>query len=190
MPNMDSRELSHPPSSDDWRSKPIKRIGSQSKQDVINKLRELKLDLVDGISLPQIAVCGNQSVGKSTVMSALSGIPFPTGSKLTTRCATQVTMMSHDVFQVTVGLSDSPKLETLDSLDAVANAIEEKTSELTKHESEQIETDRFIKISVQVCLPMRVQIRRCRTPSADDKYVRVWCARSPDRVLNAQISRS
>ncbi|CBJ26106.1 Mx1, Mx-like dynamin-related GTPase [Ectocarpus siliculosus] len=61
------------------------------------------LDLVDelrahGISqdlpLPQIAVMGDQSCGKSSVLEAISGIPFPRGSGLVTRCATQLIMKS------------------------------------------------------------------------------------------------
>ena len=34
---------------------------------------------------PQIAVMGDQSSGKSSVLEALSGVPLPRGSGLTTR---------------------------------------------------------------------------------------------------------
>jgi interferon-induced GTP-binding protein Mx1 len=44
------------------------------------------------ITIPQIAVMGDQSSGKSSVLQAISGIEFPRGSGLVTRCATQVTM--------------------------------------------------------------------------------------------------
>ena len=37
---------------------------------------------------------GDQSSGKSSVLEAISGIPFPRGSGLVTRCATQLTMKS------------------------------------------------------------------------------------------------
>jgi Dynamin family len=59
------------------------------------------LDLVDelrahGISqdipLPQIACVGDQSSGKSSVLEAISGVPFPRGGGLVTRCATQLVM--------------------------------------------------------------------------------------------------
>ena len=59
------------------------------------------LDLVDAlrqdgiqshITIPQIAVMGDQSSGKSSVLRAISGIEFPRGTGLVTRCATQVTM--------------------------------------------------------------------------------------------------
>ena len=59
------------------------------------------LDLVDclrkdgvhnEIEIPQIAVMGDQSSGKSSVLEAISGIQFPRGAGLVTRCATQITM--------------------------------------------------------------------------------------------------
>jgi interferon-induced GTP-binding protein Mx1 len=59
------------------------------------------LDLVDAmrkdgvhrsVTIPQIAVMGDQSSGKSSVLEAISGIQFPRGAGLVTRCATQITM--------------------------------------------------------------------------------------------------
>lgn len=39
--------------------------------------------------IPQLSVMGDQSSGKSSVLEFLSGVPFPRGSGLVTRCATQ-----------------------------------------------------------------------------------------------------
>mmetsp|Transcript_48307 Transcript_48307/g.135283 ORF Transcript_48307/g.135283 Transcript_48307/m.135283 type:complete len:222 (-) Transcript_48307:1299-1964(-) len=59
------------------------------------------LDLIDtlraqgvheDLPLPQIAVMGDQSSGKSSVLEALSGVPFPRGTGLVTRCPTQLLM--------------------------------------------------------------------------------------------------
>ncbi|CAM9381804.1 unnamed protein product, partial [Phaeothamnion confervicola] len=74
----------------------------------VNKLDEVIerdvrpwLDLVDTlraqgiqeeVPLPQIAVMGDQSCGKSSVLEALSGVQFPRGSGLVTRCPVQLTM--------------------------------------------------------------------------------------------------
>ena len=44
------------------------------------------------LSVPQIAVMGDQSSGKSSVLEALSGVPFPRGSGLTTRCPVRLVM--------------------------------------------------------------------------------------------------
>jgi interferon-induced GTP-binding protein Mx len=52
--------------------------------DVINDLRA---DAVgEEVDMPQIAVIGDQSSGKSSVLESLSGIPFPRGAGLVTRC--------------------------------------------------------------------------------------------------------
>ncbi|KAG5184845.1 Mx2, Mx-like dynamin-related GTPase [Tribonema minus] len=44
------------------------------------------------ISVPQICVMGDQSSGKSSVLESLSGIPFPRGSGLVTRCPIRLSM--------------------------------------------------------------------------------------------------
>ena len=46
-----------------------------------------------GIRLPQIVVAGGTSTGKSSLLSSISGIEFPSSSKLTTRCPTRVKMV-------------------------------------------------------------------------------------------------
>jgi hypothetical protein len=43
------------------------------------------------INLPQLVVVGNQSSGKSSVLAALTDLPFPRDSGLCTRFATQIT---------------------------------------------------------------------------------------------------
>ncbi len=42
------------------------------------------------IDLPQLVVVGDQSSGKSSVLEGLTDLPFPRGSKLCTRFATQI----------------------------------------------------------------------------------------------------
>lgn len=44
----------------------------------------------DHIALPQLAVCGDQSSGKSSVLEGISGIPFPRQDGLCTRFATEI----------------------------------------------------------------------------------------------------
>lgn len=56
--------------------------------DVIDSMRSQGMG--DFISLPQLIVCGDQSSGKSSVLEALSGIPFPRQETLCTRFATEV----------------------------------------------------------------------------------------------------
>lgn len=58
--------------------------------DLIDSLRQFGVQ--NEISLPQIAVMGDQSSGKSSVLESISGIPFPRGSGLVTRCPTELIM--------------------------------------------------------------------------------------------------
>lgn len=53
-------------------------------------LRTLSLDHT--LAVPQICVMGDQSSGKSSVLEALSGVPFPRGSGLVTRCPCRMVM--------------------------------------------------------------------------------------------------
>lgn len=57
--------------------------------DTVDKLRSLG-SLSQDISLPQIIVVGQQSSGKSSVLEAISGIPFPVNDGLCTQFATEV----------------------------------------------------------------------------------------------------
>jgi len=58
--------------------------------DLIDTLRAQGVH--EDLPLPQIAVMGDQSSGKSSVLEALSGVPFPRGTGLVTRCPTQLIM--------------------------------------------------------------------------------------------------
>lgn len=56
--------------------------------DTIAQLRKCGLESV--ISLPQLVVSGDQSAGKSSVLEALTEIPFPRSDNLCTRHATEI----------------------------------------------------------------------------------------------------
>ncbi|CAM9238743.1 unnamed protein product, partial [Heterosigma akashiwo] len=56
--------------------------------DLIDELRSHGIH--HDVPLPQIAVMGDQSSGKSSVLEAISGVPFPRGAGLTTRCPVQL----------------------------------------------------------------------------------------------------
>jgi Dynamin family len=55
--------------------------------EVMGKLRVFDVD--HEFSLPQLVVCGEQSAGKSSVLEAISGIPFPRKGSQCTRFVTQ-----------------------------------------------------------------------------------------------------
>lgn len=56
--------------------------------DVIDALRAEGLS--EYTALPQLIVCGDQSSGKSSVLEAISSVPFPRKDTLCTRFATEV----------------------------------------------------------------------------------------------------
>lgn len=58
--------------------------------DAVHLLRDLGLD--DVVQLPDIVVCGDQSSGKSSVLEALTSIPFPSHEGMCTRFATSITL--------------------------------------------------------------------------------------------------
>lgn len=57
---------------------------------LVEDLHQLNLEAV--LNVPQICVMGDQSSGKSSVLEALSGIPFPRGAGLVTRCPIRLSM--------------------------------------------------------------------------------------------------
>ena len=60
---------------------------------IINLIDQLRaVGIEKDIQIPQIAVMGDQSSGKSSVLESVSGIPFPRGSGLVTKCATELRM--------------------------------------------------------------------------------------------------
>lgn len=58
--------------------------------DVVDNLRRMGLSNV--LQLPQLVVCGDQSSGKSSVLEAITEIPFPRKENLCTRFATEIVL--------------------------------------------------------------------------------------------------
>ncbi|KAI0395216.1 interferon-induced GTP-binding protein Mx [Xylariaceae sp. FL0594] len=68
--------------------------------DAITQIRKCGLEGV--LELPQIVVCGDQSSGKSSVMEALTGIPFARHDNLCTRFATEISLRHEAEYKLTV----------------------------------------------------------------------------------------
>jgi GTPase SAR1 family protein len=70
--------------------------------DIVDSLRALGLSEIT--ALPQLVVCGDQSSGKSSVLEAISGVPFPRQDNLCTRFATEVILRraSYDSISVSI----------------------------------------------------------------------------------------
>ena len=96
---------------------------SVRSRELVNSLRSLGLD--KHIELPQIVAMGDTSSGKSSLLSALSGITFPYDKDLTTRFPTQLVLTTQPVFSGTVRLqrydnpSDGGVPEALNSMEEI-----------------------------------------------------------------------
>src|ERR1700749_2620827 len=78
-------------------------------QDRLALLNDIDTFRKDGLAnLPQIVVCGDTSSGKSSVLEALSGIPFPMDSTICTRFGTEIALRYSSNEAVTGEASISP----------------------------------------------------------------------------------
>eukprot|EP00808_Paulinella_micropora_P017561 g56944.t1 len=73
-----------------------------------NLIDQIRGDAGDMVALPQIAVVGDTSAGKSSVLSALSGFEFPSAAEICTRCPIQLRLSRKTQLRVEMGLQASP----------------------------------------------------------------------------------
>ncbi|XP_008569440.1 PREDICTED: interferon-induced GTP-binding protein Mx2 [Galeopterus variegatus] len=85
--------------SQQWEKEPENNLFSHYEQrvrpciDLIDSLRALGVE--QDLALPAIAVIGDQSSGKSSVLEALSGVALPRGSGIVTRCPLVLKLKKH-----------------------------------------------------------------------------------------------
>ena len=73
--------------------------------DLLEKIDRLfACNVGEYIDLPQLVVVGDQSSGKSSVLEALTKLPFPRESGLCTRFATQITFRRFQETHITVSV--------------------------------------------------------------------------------------
>eukprot|EP01024_Parvocaulis_polyphysoides_P006511 TRINITY_DN11766_c0_g1_i1.p1 TRINITY_DN11766_c0_g1~~TRINITY_DN11766_c0_g1_i1.p1 ORF type:complete len:806 (+),score=150.48 TRINITY_DN11766_c0_g1_i1:124-2541(+) len=94
-----------------------------------------------GISVPQIAVIGDQSTGKSSLIESMVGRELPKGSKLTTRCATRLQLRKSEEESFRIEYGGQAKREIADG-DSIADEIRQATNQLIQ--SKQSEEDNLI----------------------------------------------
>lgn len=109
-------------------------LQSEKVRRIVDRLRAIGLSKY--IELPQVAVMGDTSNGKSSVLSAISGIAFPSNDKLTTRCPTQVILSQAESFSGHVYLqrynnsSEREDFENISEIKQVGPIIQKITQKL------------------------------------------------------------
>lgn len=80
-------------------------MGKMADENLLEKIDKLFATGVgEHIPLPQIVVVGDQSSGKSSVLEALTRVPFPRDSGLCTRFASQITFRRAPVTAIFVSI--------------------------------------------------------------------------------------
>ncbi|KAF2101268.1 hypothetical protein NA57DRAFT_34762 [Rhizodiscina lignyota] len=94
--------------------------------DVIDELRSQGIS--EYVELPQIIVCGEQSSGKSSVLEAISDMPFPTKDTVCTRFATEVILRHNETSTfkssivkslVSEQIKEQERIQVLDDLQGI-----------------------------------------------------------------------
>lgn len=76
-----------------WRTHGLQQLGGSEHSQIIDLIEKMRASQMSQyVDLPQLAVCGDQSSGKSSVLQAIAEIPFPQNSTTCTRFATEVIM--------------------------------------------------------------------------------------------------
>ena len=111
-------------------------LDTNSRQ-VLDLLDELRQIAGSEIIIPQIAVVGDQSSGKSSVLEALSGIPFPRGLGLVTKCPICISMHKTPIgtkwiATATTSLNNNEEPINISSPEELAQIINSFSDQLSK----------------------------------------------------------
>ncbi|KAK5105699.1 hypothetical protein LTR62_002363 [Meristemomyces frigidus] len=94
----------------------VKDIHSLSDVQLLDDIDSLRAHGINHlVALPQLIVCGDQSSGKSSVLEAVSGIPFPSKDTLCTRFATEVVLRRATQEEVKVSILPGPSRVSKDA---------------------------------------------------------------------------
>jgi hypothetical protein len=133
--------------------------------DLVDRLR--RNGLSSFLQLPQIVVCGDQSSGKSSVLEAITEIPFPRKENLCTRFATEISMRRdiEDKISCKINPDDTRpeheqrKLrafnETIENFNDLPDIIDSATELMGLDASKAFSRD---VLSIEICGPGRPQL--------------------------------
>ncbi|CAF2562938.1 unnamed protein product [Rotaria sp. Silwood2] len=97
----------------------------------VDRMREILHN--EKITLPEIVVVGDQSVGKSSVLEAISGIQLPRAQNICTRCPLELRMKSTIATEYAVIRSSKcseNEAETLYDMNEISNVVTRLTKEI------------------------------------------------------------
>ena len=101
----------------------------------------LENDLGKELDLPQIAALGDTSSGKSSVLSAMSSVVFPSRHDITTRCPTRLRMDTGDSFRCQLQViwhkqeASNPKIsQSVGTAPEITAAIDKLQTSILEHE--------------------------------------------------------
>ncbi|XP_046563126.1 interferon-induced GTP-binding protein Mx-like [Haliotis rubra] len=103
--------------------------------DLVDKLRGYGLDR--DINLPAVAVIGDQSAGKSSVLEAISGVQLPRGTGIVTRCPLEMRMKhseDEDKWEGKIMYKDKhdmPHEEVILNRESVGDLVRKAQTEMT-----------------------------------------------------------
>lgn len=96
-------------------------LSDPERMKVIEDLQDRRLGQL--ISLPQIVVVGDQNSGKSSVLEALTKIPFPRDNELCTRFATQINLHRSQLNRVEVSIRPGRNCELRETVAAFKKVL-------------------------------------------------------------------
>jgi interferon-induced GTP-binding protein Mx1 len=97
----------------------------------VDRMREILHD--EKIRLPEIVVVGDQSVGKSSVLEAISGIQLPRAKNICTRCPLELRMKSTTGDEYAVirdGTRSEDEGKTIHDMNEIADEVTRLTNEI------------------------------------------------------------
>ena len=92
----------------------LQYLQTEEQRQLLDAIDTLRAHGVGEVTdLPQLVVCGDQSSGKSSVLEAISGVPFPRDATLCTRYATEVILRRSEENQISVSIVPSKDRELI-----------------------------------------------------------------------------
>lgn len=114
---------------------------------VVSHLQEL-LGSDRQFDLPGIVVIGGQSVGKSSLLEAISGIKLPSDASTCTKCPLQLEMYHSEQTSFSISYEGRPA-KAISTLSEVTSEIVQATTALTGGELKMVDS----MITVKICSP-------------------------------------